>query len=268
LTVLQGFILGIIQGLSEFLPISSSGHLVLFQRLFGLEEGVITFDIAVHIATLIPILFILWKDVVDILRKPFGKLPLLIVVGTIPTLVIGAVFHDFFTSQFESARTLGIEFLFTGLVLWYADSVRTKNKGLDKMTYLDAAVVGTAQGIAILPAVSRSGLTIAGALARGLNREFALKFSFLMSIPAILAAAAKDGYDIISSGNGLQMGVGVGPLIAGIIAAGLSGYFAIKFMLKIFSKVSLKYFSVYVFILGAFVLIEQIFSGKLFGRLF
>ena len=242
MTVLQGFILGIIQGLSEFLPISSSGHLVLFQKLFGLEEGVVTFDIAVHIATLIPILIIMRKDIADILKKPFGKLPLLIVVGTIPTLIIGALFHDFFTSQFETARTLGLEFLFTGLALWYADSVKTKNKGLDKMTYADAAVVGTAQGIAILPAVSRSGLTIAGALSRGLNREFALKFSFLMSIPAILAAAAKDGLDIITSGSGLQIGVGAGPLIAGIIAAGLSGYFAIKFMLKIFSKVSLKYF--------------------------
>lgn len=268
MTVLQGFILGIIQGLSEFLPISSSGHLVLFQRLFGLEEGVVTFDIAVHIATLIPIIIILWKDIAEILKEPFGKMTRLIVVGLIPTLVIGALFHDTFKGLIASARTLGIEFILTGLALWYAEGVRSKNKGLDEMSYTDATVVGTAQGIAILPAVSRSGLTIAGALARGLNREFALKFSFLISVPAILAAAAKDGYDIISAGTGLQLGVPVGPLLAGMVAAGISGYLAIKFMLKVFSKVSFKYFSIYVFILGGLVLIDQIFFGKLFGRLF
>ncbi|RJQ25177.1 undecaprenyl-diphosphate phosphatase [Candidatus Parcubacteria bacterium] len=268
MTVIQGFILGIIQGLSEFLPISSSGHLVLFQKLFGLKEGVVTFDIALHLATLIAVIVVLWKDALEIIRKPLSKMTFLIIAGTIPTFIIGAAFSDLFEKLFESGISLGFEFILTGLVLWYADSVRSKNKGLEKTTYIDAAIIGVAQGIAILPAVSRSGFTIAGALFRGLNREFALKFSFLMSVPAILGAAAKDFYDIIKAGNGLEIGVGMGPLLIGMLAAAVSGYLAIRFMLKVFTKVSLKVFSYYVFILGAIVLVDQIFFGKFFGRLF
>lgn len=271
LTILQGVILGIIQGLTEFLPISSSGHLVLSQRLFGLKEGVVTFDIAVHVATLLSIIAILRKDILDIIKKPFGKLPLLIVVGTIPTFVIGAAFHDMFESLFESGASLGLEFVLTGLVLWLAESgVRSKNrgKGLKEMTYMDAGVVGVAQGIAILPAVSRSGFTLAGALLRGLNREFALRFSFLMSIPAIAGAAAKDAYDILKSGGMIWPGMDISPLLAGMIAAAVSGYIAIRFMLKVFKKASLKFFAYYVFALGALVLIDQLFFGVYFVKLF
>lgn len=268
MTVIQGFILGVIQGLAEFLPISSSGHLVLFQKLFGLQEGVLRFDIAVHLATLIAVFVVFWRDIVAIIRRPLGKLPLLIVAGTIPTFVIGAVFSDLFERLFETGTSLGFEFILTGLILWYADNVRGRGKELETTTYTDAAVIGVAQGIAILPAISRSGLTIAGSLFRGLNREFALKLSFLMSIPAILGAVAKDIYDVLKMGNNFNIGVGVGPLFVGMLAAAISGYIAIKFMLKIFSKGSLKAFSYYVFILGAVVLIDQIFFGKFFGRIF
>lgn len=268
LTTLQAFILGIIQGLTEFLPVSSSGHLVLFQRLLGINEGTLTFDIAVHLATLIAVCFVLWDDVIYMIKKPFSRLTLLVVAGTIPTLMIGAAFGDLFKKIFESGISLGFEFILTGVILWYAESVKSKNKGLDSMTYGDAAVVGVAQGIAILPAVSRSGLTIAGALFRGLNREFALKFSFLMSVPAILAAAAKDVYDTIKAGSGFAIDVEMLPILAGMAAAAVSGYLAVRFMLKIFSKVSLKNFSYYVFVIGALILLDQIFFGRFFTRLF
>jgi len=268
LTVIQGFILGIVQGLAEYLPISSSGHLVLFQRLFGLEEGVVTFDIALHVATLLPVFIIMRKDILEILKKPFGKLPLLIIAGTIPTVIIAIVFGDMFESLFESGRSLGLEFILTGLVLLYAESVRSRNKGLEEMTFTDAGVVGVAQGVAILPAVSRSGFTIAGALMRGINREFALRFSFLMSIPAILGAAAKDAIDIVKGDAGLGAGIELLPFLAGFVSAAVSGYIAIRFMLKIFSKASFKAFAYYVFTRGALVLIDQIFFGRFFGRLF
>lgn len=266
MNVLEGFILGIVQGLTEFLPVSSSGHLVLLQRVFGIEKGVLTFDIAVHLATLIAVFFVFRKDIIDIIRKPFSRLPLLIAVGTIPTVVIGVAFKDLFEKLFESGSTLGLEFILTGLILWYADGAKSKNKKLDGTTYVDASVIGVAQGIAILPAVSRSGLTIAGALFRGLNREFAAKFSFLMSIPAILGAALLDGYKLVK--GGAELGTGFWPLIIGMTAAAATGYIAIRFMLKVMSKGSLKVFSYYVFIVGLLVIIEQIFSGRLFGRLF
>jgi undecaprenyl-diphosphatase len=268
LTALQGLILGIIQGLTEFLPISSSGHLVLFEKLLDIQKGGITFEIAVHLATLISVCIVLRQEIISMIKKPFSRLTILVVVGTIPTLVIGAVFNDVFEKIFESGASLGFEFILTGLVLWYAESIRKGNKGLEAMTCGDAAVVGIAQGIAILPAVSRSGLTIAGALSRGLNREFALKFSFLMSIPSILAAVAKDGYDVLKAGGELGHGVELVPLIAGMIAAAISGYIAVRFMLKIFSRMSLKAFSYYVFALGSLIIVDQIFFGIFFEKLF
>lgn len=265
---LQGFILGLIQGLTEFLPLSSSGHLVLFQKLFGLTKGTFTFNIAVHLATLIGVIIVLKKEVMEVLRKPFGKLSMLVVAGTIPTVIIAAVFYGTFKKSIETGTTLGIEFIFTGLALWFAESIRSKNKGLTQTTYGDAAVMGVAQAIAILPAVSRSGLTLAGALMRGLNREFALKLSFLMSIPAILMGAASDGYDLFKKGSTAAENIEVLPLIIGFIAAGISGYFAVKFMIRIFSKTSLKMFSYYVFALGLLILADQLFFNLLFERPF
>lgn len=268
LTVLQSFILGIIQGLTEFLPISSSGHLVLFQKLFGLEQGVVTFDIAVHLATLIGVFVVLRKDILNILKKPLGKLPLLIVAGTIPAVIFGIVFSDLINGLFQSGISLGFEFILTGLVLWYAESLKSSNKGLDRMTLMDAVVIGTAQSIAILPAISRSGLTIAGSLFRGLNREFALKFSFLLSIPAILGAAAKDIYDISGSASGSSISIGFWPLLTGVVTSAILGYLTVRFMLKVFSKISLKIFSYYVFAVGILILIDQIFFGRFFMKLF
>lgn len=264
MTILQGIILGLVQGLTEFLPISSTGHLVLFQRIFGLSAGTVSFDIAVHLATLVGVCIVLRAEILAILKRPLGKLPLLIVAGTIPTLIIALLLSGLVEKFIESGKTIGLEFIVTGLVLLYAESVRTRNKGVEQTTYQDAAVIGVAQGLAVLPAISRSGLTLAGALARGLNREFALKLSFLMSIPAILAAAAKDGYDAVK-GGGIAADIGMLPLAAGMLAAGISGYFVVKFMLKVFSKASLKGFSYYVFVLGALILIDQIFFHLFFS---
>jgi undecaprenyl-diphosphatase len=269
MNVFQGFILGLIQGLTEFLPISSSGHLVLFQKLFDLKKGVLTFDVAVHFATLLAVMWVFRADVIAIIRKPLSKLTLLVVVGTIPAGVIGVLFKNKIEKIFESGTTLGLEFIFTGLVLWYAESIRSKNKGLEKTGYGDAALMGTAQAIAILPAVSRSGLTLAAALMRGLNREFALKLSFLISIPAILGATVFDLKDVIKPEAG-TVSIDIWPVLIGMVVAAVSGYLSIKFMLKVFSKASLKIFSYYVFILGILIVIEQIVRGSnsMFGKLF
>ena len=259
MTAIQGFILGLIQGITEFLPVSSSGHLVLFQKLMGLSDHSIafTFDIAVHVATLIGVIIVLRKEVMEIIRKPFSKLSMLVVAGTIPTVIIAAAFYGILKKSLEVGPTLGFEFIFTGLILLFAEGIRSKNKRLAQAAYTDAAVMGVAQAVAILPAISRSGLTLAGALMRGLNREFALKLSFLMSIPAILMSAAKAVYDIVKDGAYPGGSVDLLPVLIGFIAAGVSGYAAVKFMLKIFSKTSLKVFSYYVFVLGLLILADQ-----------
>jgi undecaprenyl-diphosphatase len=264
-TVFQGFILGLIQGISEFLPISSSGHLVLFQKLFGISANVVTFDVAVHVATLIAVFFVFWKDIWEMIKHPLSKLTLLVVVGTIPAVVIGLLFKKQIDSLFQSGATTGLEFILTAVVLWYAEGVKSSDKKLGKTSYLDATIIGVAQGIAILPAVSRSGFTIAGALFRGLNREFAAKFSFLLSIPAILGAAVLGMKDVVSPGQGVETAVGMWPLLIGMIAAGISGYISIKFMLKLLTrKGSMKIFACYVFVVGALILIDQLFFRRFF----
>lgn len=268
MTIIESIILGLVQGLTEFLPVSSSGHLAVFQEIFKNDYNIISYNVALHVATLIAVFIIFKDDVLEMIRKPFSRLTLLVVVGTIPTLIIGAAFSDFFDKMFRTNATLGLQFFLTGTILWYAESVKTKGKGLEQMKYKDAAFVGIAQGIAILPAVSRSGMTISGALWRGLDRKFALRYSFLMSIPAILAAAAKDALDLIKAGPSASVGVEPVVLIAGMLAAGISGYVAVKFMMDFFRKASLKVFSYYVFALGALIILDQFVFNIVFSRPF
>lgn len=266
--LLQALILGLVQGLTEFLPVSSSGHLVILERLFGLKEGVVTFTVAVHLATLISVCIVFWADILALLKKPFSKMTYLLLVGTIPAVVFGFLFKDLIEGLFQSGKSLAFEFILTALALLYAEKIKSRGKELDRTTYTDAAIIGTAQAIAILPAISRSGLTISGALMRGLDREFAAKFSFLLSIPAILGAAVLDIKDILELPAGSGIGVDILPLVAGMAAAAISGYIAVKFMLKLLTKGSLKGFAYYVLALAALILADQLFIGRFFERLF
>lgn len=258
MTLFQAVVLGIVQGLTEFLPISSSGHLVLFQKYFGLKESVLTFDVLLHMGTLVAVLAVFWKDIVSMIRRPWQKLTLLIILATIPTGLMGLGLKDFFERLFESGRTIGVEFIITGFIIWLADRIRPKNKSVEDISHFDAVFVGLMQGIAILPAISRSGLTIAGSLFRGINREAAARFSFLVSIPAIAGAAVLDLKDIV--GSGVPMGEPL-PFIVGPIVAAISGYWAIKYMLRLLSTGSMKGFAYYVWVLGAVVIVLQ-FAGK------
>ncbi|KEO84256.1 undecaprenyl-diphosphate phosphatase [Tumebacillus flagellatus] len=263
LSLLEAIFLGIVQGLTEFLPISSSGHLVLFQRLFGLEEGALTFDVLLHFGTLIAVFAVYWRDIVDMLRNPFGKFARLIVVGAIPTAVIGFLFQDLFDELFSSGATLGAEFVITGVIIWWADSARRGTKGVREMGYGDALLVGTLQGAAILPAISRSGLTIMGALFRGLDREFAAKYSFLLSIPVILGANVLELKDIVT-GEAANAGTfGVKELL-GMLAAAVAGYFAIKYMIRLIISKGMRMFAWYVWVLGGLILLDQLFTQTFF----
>ncbi len=257
MTVWQSIVLGIVQGLTEFLPVSSSGHLVLGQRLFGLQEAVLTFDILVHLGTLVAVLAVFRADVGALVKQPRQRLFWLIILTTIPTGIIGLVLHDFIAGLFTSGRTLGVEFIATGLVIWFADRIKERTKGINEISDFDAIFVGVMQGIAILPAVSRSGLTIAGSLFRGINREAAARFSFLVSIPAIAGAAVFDLKTII--GQGLPSGLAL-PLFIGPVVAAVSGYWAIKFMIRILQRGSLRGFAYYVWALGGLVIVLQLFD--------
>jgi len=256
MNVFIAIILGIIQGLTEFLPVSSSGHLLLFQNIFGLGDVPRFFDVMLHIGTLAAVFVVFWKDIVDIIKHPIQKLPVMIVVATIPTVIIAVIFEKLLDSAFSGAY-LGYGFMLTGILL-YAMEYFPKKKGtktLENMTWKDAVTVGVAQGIGVLPGVSRSGITIAGGVFVGMKREFLAKFSFLMSIPAILGALALDSYNLISEKKAID--IGALPIIFGTIAAGITGFFAVKFMLQLIAKKSFKPIAVYVFVLGFLVSLDM-----------
>jgi undecaprenyl-diphosphatase len=255
MSIIQAIILGIVQGLTEFLPISSSGHLVLMQKIFGITEPTLLFDTCVHLGTLLAVFAVFKDDIMAILKKPFQRITWLLLAGTIPTGIIGVVFKDTFESMFHTGSTLGFEFIITGAVLLWSVNLRSGRKGVKETSYLDAAFIGVMQGAAIMPAISRSGLTISGALFRGLDRDFAARFSFLLSIPAILGATVFQVKDIVEIGGGTA--IGTAPLLIGSTAAAIAGYISIKYMLELLKKGKLKYFSYYVFALGALVIIDQ-----------
>lgn len=263
MSILEAALLGILQGLGEFLPISSSGHLLLGRMVLGLtideSPAYKMLDILLHAGTLIPVLIVFWKDWWAILRNPFkSKTLLLLFIASMPTLVVKVIFDDFIDGC-DTGWFLGVSFLMTAVFLLVAEYVSSKKvHKTDKPGFFHAIVMGCMQGIALLPGVSRSGSTLAGGLLSGLDRKGAAKFSFMMSAPAIAAALLLEGKDAID--NGWIKDLAVVPTIIGVIAAAVVGYLAIRFMLKLITKVSLNWFALYVAILGVLFLALQLFG--------
>lgn len=267
----EAIILGLVQGLAEFLPISSSGHLALLQDIFGVEgDKVLLFAVLLHLGTLISVFIVYWKDIWELVaelfltikdifmgkglrlaEKPVRKLGVMIIVATIPTAVIGLVFNDFFAGLYTSMVAVGAGFLITGVLMFLAERMSAANRGIEKMNFRNAIFIGVLQGIAIYPGISRSGSTLVGGLTSGLKREFAVKFAFLISIPSILGSVILEAPDAIKAGVDPAL---LGPIAAGVIVAAISGFVAIKTMIKIVSNKKLSYFSYYVWILGIFTI--------------
>jgi len=261
--VIQSALLGLLQGLGEFLPISSSGHLLLGRMVLGftIDESPAykMLDILLHVGTLIPVLIVFWKDWWEILKNPFkSRTLLLLFIASMPTLVVKVIFDDFIDSC-DTGWFLGVSFLFTAVFLLVAEYVSSKKvHKTDKVGFLHAIVMGCMQGVALLPGISRSGSTLAGGLLSGLDRKSGAKFAFMMSAPAIAGALLLEGKDAIE--NGWISDLAVVPTIVGVIVAGVTGYIAIRFMLKLMTKVSLNWFALYVAILGVVFLALQLFG--------
>lgn len=267
MSVWEGFLLGLIQGLTEFLPVSSSGHLVLIQNLLEIDGNTFTFDIFVHFATLIAVCTVYREDIVTYARKPFSKPILLWVIATVPAVIFAIFIGDWIKNFFQTGGTLGIGFLFTALVLRVVSKIPNGNKNIENTKCKDALIIGFGQAIALFPGISRSGMTLSASLARGLKKEEASKFSFLMSIPVITGAVLLDGLDLVKDPY-LLLDINVPALLAGMVAAGISGYLAIRFMIMVVNKGKLKFFSTYLLVIASFVLIDQLFIGKVFDKLF
>jgi undecaprenyl-diphosphatase len=254
MNLIQVIILSLVQGITEFLPVSSSGHLVIFQKLFGLKEAPILFDVLLHVGTLISIVFYFRKSLLEFLnfKKEDIKLIGLIILGTIPAMLIGFLAKDQIEAAFNSLKMTGISFLITAIFLFSTKLINNAitKKELADLNWKDALAVGIFQAIAILPGVSRSGSTITGSLWRGLSSKSALFFSFYLAILAIFGAAVLKIKDITSySSNELIFGF-VGLLVSAII-----GYFALKFLERILKSAKLWYFGFYCLALGIILLL-------------
>jgi undecaprenyl-diphosphatase len=260
MTVFQAIILGIVQGLTEFLPVSSSGHLIVFPQLLHWDVSSRTFDIAIHVATLFAIIVALNKDIIELIQgtikgdeKQRG-LFIRIIIATIPAVVIGGIFGNFFDG-ITSMVVIGISLIVWGIILFLAEQFsRRLGRRIEKtenITMAQAALIGCMQVLAFIPGTSRSGVTISAGLFSGLNRETAAKFSFLLAIPAIAGAGAITGIHVLKDG----LDVPVMPLLAGFIAAFICGIFAIRFLLGIMSKWSFAPFAVYRVVFGIILLV-------------
>lgn len=259
MTVWIAIILGIVQGLAEFLPISSSGHLLLLQNVFGISDGGMFFTVLLHLGTLAAVLVVYRKIIIDMLMHPVQHKFhwIWLIVATFVTVVIALALKKLdILDAAESGRALGFCFIITAILLVICDLLRKRFDGkrtIPEMKWYHAAFIGFLQGIAPFPGISRSGATITAATACKLSREEAAQFSFLLSIPAIVGGAVLEIPEAIKEG----ITVGALPCILGVLAAAISGYFAVKFMIRLITKRSFTGFAVYTFILGIFVLLDQ-----------
>jgi len=246
--LIKAVILGIIQGVTEFLPVSSTAHLVITPWIFGWsgELNSLSFDIAVHIGTLISLLFCFWKDWIEIFFRD-RKMLFYLIIGTIPAGVAGVAFHDLIESSLRNPLIIVFTLVTVGFLMLYAEKAGKRQRG--SVTLSDAVVIGVAQAIALIPGVSRSGITITAGLFRDLKRDYAARFSFLLSTPAIAGAAFLDFHKSLKAGYSHDYSI----FILGVISATITGILAIKFLLSFLKKYPLNLFVYYRWLLASVI---------------
>lgn len=270
MSIIQSMLLGLIQGLGEFLPVSSSGHLLLSRIFLGIQTdtpAMKMLDILLHVGTLIPVIIVFRKEWIDMVLHPIrNKTFLLLIIASLPTLAVYVGTKKLFPevngfAVFDNGWFLGSSFLITALFLLLCDrfSIARAGKSSSRVGILQAVVMGLFQGIGMIPGVSRSGSTILGGVSTGLNKSTAAKFSFMMSAPAILGSLLMEGKDALELGYAKE--IALVPSLAGILVSAVVGYLAIRFMLRIISKVPLSWFALYLAVIGIIYLLLQ-FSGS------
>lgn len=261
---LKYLLLGIVQGVTEPIPVSSSGHLIVAQRLMGMEQNGLSFEMLTNTASLIAIAFIYRKDLQRLIvnglsylrtRKPEYRSDfmfiLYIIVGTIPAVIIGLLFKDQIEKIFASVHTVGIALLFTGVALWLIRNLRGRKLDND-LSFKDALIVGLAQAVALIPGISRSGSTVITSIAVGMKQETALRFSFMLYIPISLGGMVLGVSDITSDPDFSSLLI---PYLIAFIATLICTYVAMKWLMNIMARGNLKYFAYYCFVVGILLLV-------------
>ncbi len=272
---IEAVVLGIVQGLAEFLPVSSSGHLVLLQHLFGLTEPELLFDICLHVGTLVAVVAVFYKDIAALLGTlgrvpallrssggpaalfrdhPEVRLMVMIVAGSIPTAVIGLLLSRIAERLFGTIWLVGCALLITGTFLWFTGRCRGKGRTIRRMRLTDALIIGLVQGLAVVPGISRSGATISAALYLGIDRELAGRFSFLLVIPAISGALL-----LGLEGETFRTDLPTATILLGSLAAAGVGYAALVVLLKMVRKGQMHRFAPYCWLVGIVSLAAALF---------
>jgi undecaprenyl-diphosphatase len=273
MNIIQGIILGIVQGATEFIPVSSSAHLVLVPWVLRWPSPGLLFDTLLHWGTLAAVLAYFWRDWLAIIKgffrslgqvgpwnsapggrlaDPNSRLAWAIILGTIPAVVVGFLFKDYVESLFNSPTAVGVFLIMTGVILAVSERFGRRIRALDRLVIADSLAIGLAQAAAIAPGISRSGATIAAGLGRGLTREAAARFSFLLGTPAILGAGILQSVDVLRASEAATSWPAA---LAGVITAAVVGYLCIKFLLVYLQRGSLYVFAAYCALLGLAVVI-------------
>lgn len=273
--IIQAVIIGLIQGLTEFLPISSSTHLIFAQHFLGVAEPSLTFDVLLHLATLIAVIAYFWRDILmmvisffeslidlvkgnfitEVKKDQYKKLTWLIIIGSIPVAIVGYFFNESLETLYFGLSVPAFFLIITGFILYYSQRMNSGEIDLKNMTIKETIIIGCAQACALIPGLSRSGNSIAAGLFMGLDKEFAAKFSFILSIPVILGAAGFKIKDIAITN------AEVIPWIAGFLVALIVAYLTINFLLKLIRERSLDIFAYYCWIVGIIILVGSLAFG-------
>lgn len=257
-------LLGIFQGFTEPIPVSSSGHLVILRKLFDIQIEGLSFETLANFGSLIAVLLVYRKDIIRLIRNSFRYMVtleeapkadfqfiLLLMIATIPTGVIGLLFKDYISSKLSGVAVVGVTLLITGFALWTIRNLRGRKKDFD-LTVKDALIIGFAQSIALIPGISRSGATIVTAMLLGMKRETAMRFSFLLYIPVSLGITIFSIEDIV---NDPHFDVFMIPYLLAFMASIIATFYALKWFINIMARGKLKYFSFYCFIVGMLVIL-------------
>jgi len=257
MTVLQAFWFGLVQGLTEFLPISSSGHLVLIERLFGISSDSMLLEVFLHIGTLAAIGIVYWREFLEMIRHPLKSDLWKLVLATLPAVIVGFALNDF-DARFKFG-IIGWGFLLTTLILWLSDLISGVARKNREVSWFNALGMGLMQAVALLPGVSRSGSTISGGIATGLSRRSAADFSFMMAVPVTLGSMILTLPKLFKETADAALAESPLAMLVAVATSFVVGFLAIKFMLKVIRRIRISWFGVYTGLLGAFVLLDQYF---------
>ncbi len=259
MSIFESSLLGLLQALTEFLPVSSSAHLVFLQTFFGLKQPMLLFDVLLHFSTLCAVVTIFFKDIIFYLKTP--KIIWYIILVSIPTGIIGIIIKKFFEPVFASVTVSSIGLIITGILLLVSEKIyfsvqKEKNKIIN-INWVQSLIIGVFQGISVLPGISRSGATLSSTMLLNFNKEDAVKFVFIISIPAILAATGLELKEVIALNEKFNINY-----LYGMVTAFVFGVFALKTFVRVLRTNKLKYFSYYCLIVGFFVLLTKYIIGR------